>query len=119
MATVELMRDAKEDFESLDGSAKKVVGSALVKLQTDPELRGAPLGSRNSGNLTGYRKLVVGKKTYRIIYAVQADGSVCVVWVIDGRSDDECYDLAVSRTTQASEEDRAKLKSILDAAFNR
>lgn len=119
MATVELMRDAKEDFESLDGATKKIVARALVKLRTSPEQRGAPLGSRNSGNLTGYRKLVVGKKTYRIVYEVYEDGSVCVVWVIAGRSDDECYDLAVSRTTQASDEDRAKLKSILDAAFNR
>lgn len=119
MAAVELMRDAKEDFESLDGSVKKIVGKALVKLRSNPEQRGAPLGSQNTGNLTGYRKLVVGNRTYRIVYEVLSDGSVCVVWVIAGRSDDECYDLAVTRTTQAPESDRIRLKSILDATFNR
>ncbi|MGH3684006.1 MAG: type II toxin-antitoxin system RelE family toxin [Pseudonocardiaceae bacterium] len=47
------------------------------------------MGSKLSGNLTTFRKLVVGDRGYRIVYRVDPDGSVVVVWVIGRRSDDE------------------------------
>ena len=39
----------------------------------------------------------MGDRDYRVIYRVESDGSVCVVWVIGKRVDRECYDLAVAR----------------------
>jgi mRNA interferase RelE/StbE len=58
------------------------------------------LGSRQSGNLTGFRKLVVGRNTYRIIYWVQEnaepdDAEIIVVSVIAERADNQAYDLAL------------------------
>lgn len=97
MATVHLTGEAREDLRDLDGSARKIVLKALKKLSDHPEQRGQPLGSQVDGNLTTFRKLVVGDRDYRIIYNVQADGSICVVWVIGKRVDRECYDLAVAR----------------------
>lgn len=97
MAEVRLTEDAREDLHDLDGAARVVVVKGLKKLQTDPEKRGSPLGSKLSGNLTTFRKLVVGDRDYRIVYRVDPDGSVVVVWVIGRRSDDEVYHLAVSR----------------------
>ena len=97
MAEVRLTEDAREDLYDLDGAARIVVLKGLKKLQTDPEKRGTPLGSKLGGNLTTFRKLVVGDRAYRIVYRVDADGSVVVVWVIGRRADDEVYQLAMSR----------------------
>ena len=97
MARVQLTDDALEDLRDLDGSSRKAVVKALAKLETCPEQRGAPLGSLPVGNLTGFRKLVVGDRDYRIVYRVDPGGDVTVVWVIARRADREVYDLAVAR----------------------
>ncbi len=97
MAEVRLTEDAREDLHDLDGAARVIVLKGLKKLQVEPEKRGSPLGSKLSGNLTTFRKLVVGDRDYRIVYRVDPDGSVVVVWVIGRRSDDEVYHLAMSR----------------------
>lgn len=98
MATVQLTGEAREDLRDLDGSARKIVLKALKKLEENPEQRGQPLGNQaGSGNLVTFRKLVVGDRDYRIVYRVEADGTICVVWVIGKRVDQECYDLAVAR----------------------
>lgn len=97
MARVLLTTEAKEDLRDLDGSARKIVLKALRKLESDPEQRGQPLGSRAGSNLSTFRKLVVGDRDYRIVYRVEPDGTVVVVWVIAKRADNECYDIAVAR----------------------
>lgn len=97
MARVQLSEDALEDLRDLEGSARRLVLKAIKKLEAEPQHRGAPLGSRRSGNLATFRKLVVGKKDYRIIYRIEPDGSIVVVWVIARRVDDEVYELALSR----------------------
>lgn len=97
MARVKLTEDARDDLADLDGSARVLVLKALVKLRDNPAQRGSPLGSRSTGNLTGFRKLVVGNRDYRIVYQVTPDGDVTVVWVIAKRADNEVYDMAVAR----------------------
>ncbi len=97
VAKVELTEDAREDLRDLDGSARALVFKALEKLETEPGKRGTPLGSRSSGNLTTFRKLIVGDRDYRIVYRVEPDETVVVVWVIARRADDEVYQLAMSR----------------------
>lgn len=97
MARVLLTNEAREDLRDLDGSARKIVAKALKKLEDSPEQRGAPLASNATGNLTTFRKLVVGDRQYRIVFRVEPDGTVCVVWVIARRTDSVVYDLALSR----------------------
>jgi len=97
MAEVLLLREAVEDFQAFDGSAKLIVLNALQKLRTNPEQRGEPLGSNLGGNLTGYRRAVVGKKTYRIVFRVEDDNRVAVVSVIAKRADDAVYKVALAR----------------------
>ncbi|WP_137724130.1 type II toxin-antitoxin system RelE family toxin [Prescottella subtropica] len=97
MARIELTDDAKDDLADLDKSAQKLVVKALRKLESEPSKRGQPLGSRASSDLTGFRKLVVGDRQCRIIYRVDADDTVVVIWVIAERADDKCYELAKSR----------------------
>ena len=83
-AEVRLMPEAFEDFQALDGSAKLIVLNALRKLKNSPDQRGQPLGS----NLTGFRRAIVDNRTYRIIFRVESDNTVCVVTVIAERADD-------------------------------
>jgi len=97
MARVVLTAEAREDLRDLDGSARKIVLRAMKKLENDPDKRGQPLGVRSGNNLTTFRKLVVGDRRYRIIYRIEHDGTIVVVWVIGARVDDECYQLAVAR----------------------
>src|SRR5665647_2041684 len=97
MAKVLLTDDALEDLRGLDGSARTLVIKALGKLRDSPELRGAPLGSRRTGNLTGFRKVVAGERHYRRVYRVEDDGTSSVLWVCGSRVDEECYRVAVAR----------------------
>lgn len=97
MAAVKLTSAAKEDVRDLDGSERKLVLKAIKKLEDEPEKRGQPLGSRASGDLSTFRKLVVGDRDFRIVYRVEANGDIVVVWVVGRRADQECYDLALSR----------------------
>lgn len=121
MAHVAITAEAKEDIRALDGSAQKLVLKAITKLAEEPAQRGKPLGSRASGNLTGLRSLVVGNRQYRVVYQVEGDGSVCVVWVVGSRVDAECYDTARARIElYARDRELAQaLQGLLDTAFNR
>jgi len=109
MADVRLTSEAREDLRDLDGSAQRLVLKALKKLSDHPELRGAPLGSQVDGDLTNFRKLVVGDRDYRIVYKVEPDGSVCVVWVIGKRVDRAVYELAVARVRLYASNPHARL----------
>jgi mRNA interferase RelE/StbE len=119
MAAVVLTPAARDDVRALDGAARKLVLKAMKKLEDHPESRGAPLGSRQSANLTGFRKLVVGDRQYRVVYRVEADGSVCVVWVVGSRVDSECYQAAKARVELYAKDAglAATLTQLLDAAF--
>jgi mRNA interferase RelE/StbE len=119
LARVVLTSEAKEDVRDLDGSARKLVLKAMKKLEDGPEQRGNPLGSRAGSDLTTFRKLVVGDRQYRIVYRIEADGSVCVIWVVGSRVDEECYELARSRL-QLYSGDSAKaeaLAKLLEMSF--
>lgn len=120
MAAVVLTSEAKEDVRDLDGSARKLVLNAMKKLETSPEQRGAPLGAKGDTDLTTFRKLVVGDRDYRIIYRVERDGTICVVWVVGRRVDSECYELAASRLALYAQDRQqaADLTKLLDAAFS-
>ncbi|MFD9699121.1 type II toxin-antitoxin system RelE/ParE family toxin [Lentzea sp. NPDC059081] len=82
-----------------------VVPKVLKKIQIlfdDPEA-GHPLG----GSLTGFRKLVVGRNHWRIVYRVTARGvvEVCEVWCVGVRSDAEVYAEASARVAAVADED--------------
>lgn len=64
---VELIQEAQNDFNNLDGSVKKRVLKQLVKLEQNPNY-GDPLGNKAGINLDGYFKLYADNKRIRIIY---------------------------------------------------
>jgi len=71
----------------------KVLKKVLILL--DKPDAGHSLG----GDLTGFRKLVVGRNHWRIVYRVLESGvlEVCEVWRVGARSDAEVYGEASSR----------------------
>ena len=120
MARVELTDDAKDDIRALDGSVRKRVLKDILKLVDQPSLRGAPLGSHNSGNLTGFRKLYVGPKhAYRVVFATEGD-TLAIVMVVAEREDQACYELALARVRMLSDAEQKDevvtlLKSLVDS----
>lgn len=114
MAVVRLLPEARDDIAGLDGSVRRLVFKKLMQLRTSPQQQGKPLG----GELTGLRKLVVGDRQYRIVFEVEASGDVAVVWVIAGRADGECYELAKARLAlHAGQPNVGEAGVLLDAAF--
>lgn len=89
----------------------KVLKKILI-LSDDPEA-GHPLG----GKLTGFRKLVVGRNHWRVVYRLAEDGSVevCEIWCIGARSDAEVYAEATSRVAGAgSSPDLQRLVDVIE-----
>lgn len=118
MAEVLLMDEAVEDLEGLDGASRRAVFRKLLELQDDPEQRGQPLGSNLGGNLTGYRKIKCGRKqSLRIVFRIEADGTIAVVTVIAKRADDEVYQTAVARLQLHDDEDIRELARPLSELF--
>jgi len=81
---VELIKEAQDDFNGLDGSVKKRVLKQLIKLEQNPKY-GDPLGNKAGINLDGYFKLYADKKRIRIIYE-EIDHIIKII-AIDKRED--------------------------------
>ena len=90
---------AELDLISLDGSDRPMIQAGLLKLTTDPHLRGHAL----KGNLAGFRSLVVGKKKIRIVYKVVEQRVVVYVIAIGRRRDGEVSLEAGGRISDPSE----------------
>jgi mRNA interferase RelE/StbE len=71
----------------------------MVLLRLDDPAAGYPLG----GELTGYRKLILGRNTWRVVYRVTEDKSVevCEIRAVGARADAEVYEEATARVREA------------------
>jgi len=69
---IKFIPEAEKDYKSLDGSIKKLVNEKIDKLKENPYL-GEELGNKNNIDLTGYYKIYVCKKIYRIVYKITED----------------------------------------------
>ncbi|MEV4580788.1 type II toxin-antitoxin system RelE/ParE family toxin [Nonomuraea jabiensis] len=83
---------------TFDALAPDVVLKEILLLLDNPEA-GYPLG----GDLTGFRKLVVGRNPWRVIYRITDDKSVeiCEVWAVGERVDAGVYVEATARVREA------------------
>lgn len=94
MAEVVFTDAALDDLRRIGPDAvPKVLKKILVLLEA-PEA-GYPLG----GELTGYRKVVVGRNTWRIVYRITGSKAVeiCEIWAVGTRADAEVYAEAIAR----------------------
>ena len=92
--------DAEKDFNDLDGSLKKEASKKITALSENP-LLGKPLGNKSGMNLTGFYKLYLAKKKYRIVYRI-VKGNIEIVEIIGiGKRDkEEIYKLVAKRLAQ-------------------
>jgi mRNA-degrading endonuclease RelE of RelBE toxin-antitoxin system len=99
MAEIVFTDAAIDDLRRLGPEIVPKVLKKVLILLDDPEA-GHPLG----GTLTGFRKLVVGRNHWRIVYRLAADGSVeiCEIWGVGARSDAEVYAEASARAASAA-----------------
>jgi mRNA interferase RelE/StbE len=95
---------ALDDLRRLGSGVAPQVLKKIVILLDDPEV-GLPLG----GPLTGLRKLVVGRKHWRVVYRLTDGGAVeiCEIWCRGTRSDSEVYAEAAARVVAAPDGDPA------------
>jgi mRNA interferase RelE/StbE len=99
MTEVTFTDAAIDDLRRIGPDAVPKVLKKVLILLDSPEA-GYPLG----GELTGFRKLVVGRNTWRIVYRVvdEKQIEICEVWAIGVRADAEVYAEATARVQAAS-----------------
>ena len=83
-------KPAKEDFESLNKSIKKLTCTQFDKLKKSPQL-GEPLGNKLGMDLTGFRKLYFNKKRHRIVYTIEEEEKKVTIYGIGKRNEMEAY----------------------------
>lgn len=98
MAEVVFTDAAIDDLRRIGPDAVPKVLKKVLLLVEDAEA-GHPLG----GELTNFRKLVVGRNTWRIVYRITEEATVeiCEIWAIGARADAEIYREAVARLHSA------------------
>ncbi|MEV7229400.1 type II toxin-antitoxin system RelE/ParE family toxin [Polymorphospora sp. NPDC051019] len=79
-----------------------------VLILTDDAEAGYPLG----GELTGFRKLLVGRNTWRVVYRITDEKTVeiCEIWAVGARADAEVYRAATARIRAARDKQPALLR---------
>lgn len=91
---VELIDDAVEDLARYAETGNlPLFLKKLIRLEAVGKDAGLPLG----GGLTGWRKIVVGDRNWRIIFTTNPEETVTTVWVIGDRDDAQCYEDAQRR----------------------
>jgi mRNA interferase RelE/StbE len=94
---IEFLPDAEKDFDALDGSIRKEVTKKIDALADNPFL-GKPLGKKYGVDLTGFYKLYVSKKKYRIVYRLIGKHiEVIEIVGIGKRDNEEVYKLVARR----------------------
>lgn len=94
---VEFHPDAEKDFDGLDGSIRKEVAKKIESLSENPFL-GKPLGNKYGIDLTGFYKLYVARKKYRIVYRLIGKHiEVIEIVGIGKRGKEEVYKIVAKR----------------------
>jgi mRNA interferase RelE/StbE len=89
---IQFIPEAEKDYRSLDGSIKKLVNEKIDNLKVNAYI-GEELGNKNNIDLTGYYKIYVAKKKYRIIYRIVKDEiEIIEIWGIGKRDKFEIYE---------------------------
>ena len=95
---IEFLPDAEKDFDALDGSIRKEAAKKIDALAENPFL-GKPLGTKYGVDLTGFYKIYVLKKKYRIVYRLIGKHIEVIEIVGIGKRDkEEVYKLVARRS---------------------
>jgi mRNA interferase RelE/StbE len=110
---VELIDEAVDDLTGYAQSGNLALFlKKLLRLEEVGKDAGLPLG----GSLTGWRKIVVGDRNWRIIFTTDPEEAVATVWVIGDRDDAQCYEEARRRLTAVGKH-HPEAASLADVMF--
>jgi mRNA interferase RelE/StbE len=89
---IEFIPEAAQDYRGLDGSVKKLVNAKIDGLGRNPFL-GERLGNKFGIDLSGFFKIYVARKTYRIVYRLVDPEKIEIIeiWGIGKRDKEEIY----------------------------
>jgi mRNA interferase RelE/StbE len=89
---VEFIPEAVQDYKKLDGSIKKLINKKIDELSEKP-LLGELLGNKYNIDLSGFYKIYVAKKSFRIVYRLISPTQIEVIeiWGIGKRDKEEIY----------------------------
>jgi len=95
---VEFLPEAADDYRKLDGSVRKDVNKKIDELAENPFL-GERLGHKFSIDLTGFLKIYVHGKKYRIVYRLIEPERIEIIeiWGIGKREKEKIYKLIGER----------------------
>jgi len=98
--TIQFIPEAAKDYKSLDAYLKKLVNEKIDKLKDDPFL-GEALGNKNNIDLTGFYKIYIAKKSYRIVYRIVKEKiEIVEIWGIGKRNKMEIYKIVGKRISK-------------------
>jgi mRNA interferase RelE/StbE len=110
---VELTDEALEDLARYATTGNlPLFLKKLIRLEEVGKDAGLPLGR----GLTGWRKIVVGDRNWRIIFTTDPGETVATIWVIGDRNDSACYEAALRRV-EALGKSRPEAVSLAAAMF--
>jgi len=94
---IEFIPEALQDFTNLDNSVKKQVAKKIDKLAFNPYF-GKALQNKPGMNLTGFYKIYVLDKKYRIVYRIiETKIEIVEIWAIDKRDKEKVYKTLLNR----------------------
>lgn len=95
---IKITKEAKKEFQKLDGSLKKPVLAGIRKVSEKPlpgpNGYGKPLGNKLGNDLTGFFKIKYKGIGIRVVYTLVVEKQVMNIVVISERDDEYCYELA-------------------------
>lgn len=95
---VVFIEEAQKGYKKLDGSIKKLVNVALVKMEERADELGEDLTSKNGVNLIGCRKIKFRKAGIRIVYRIVGDkAEIAEIIIVGKREINEVYQEAFKR----------------------
>ena len=96
--------EAKKELKQLDGSQRKIVLKAIIKISENQKSNteggyGKPLGNKNGNNLTGLFKIKLKGLGLRVVYELEKvePENITRIIVISIREDNEVYEIAAKR----------------------
>ncbi|WP_022670852.1 type II toxin-antitoxin system RelE family toxin [Hippea alviniae] len=93
---IEFIPEAEQDFAKLDNSIRKQVAKKIDKFSINPYF-GEALQDKFGMNLTGFYKIYVLDKRYRIVYRIIESSKIVEIWAIDKRDKKKVYKVLFSR----------------------
>lgn len=111
---VELIDEAFDDLERVTKTGRILDFLAkLVRIEQAGALAGQPLGhkERVRQNLTGWRKVVIGDRDWRIVFRVNEETKTATILVVGDRADAQCYEEAMRRLKRLPKQQTGKTLS--------